>query len=25
MSTTTLFLNIEKAFDTTWYPGMLYK
>jgi hypothetical protein len=25
MSTATVFLNIQKAFDTTWYSGLLYK
>jgi hypothetical protein len=25
MSTAAVFLDIEKAFDTTWYPGLLYK
>jgi hypothetical protein len=25
MSTTAVFLDIEKAFDTTWEPGLLYK
>jgi hypothetical protein len=25
MSTAAVFLHIEKAFDTTWYPGLLYK
>jgi hypothetical protein len=25
MSTTAVFLDIEKAFDTTWRPGLLYK
>jgi hypothetical protein len=25
MSTAAVFLNIEKAFDTTWLPGLLYK
>jgi hypothetical protein len=25
MSTATVFLDIEKAFDTTWHPGLLYK
>jgi hypothetical protein len=25
MSTAAAFLDIEKAFDTTWYPGLLYK
>jgi hypothetical protein len=25
MSTAAVFLNIEKAFDTTWQPGLLYK
>jgi hypothetical protein len=25
MSTAALFLDIEKAFDTTWHPGLLYK
>jgi hypothetical protein len=25
MSTAAVFLNIEKAFDTTWHPGLLYK
>jgi hypothetical protein len=25
MSTATVFLDIEKAFDTTWHSGLLYK
>jgi hypothetical protein len=25
MSTAAVFLNIEKAFDTTCHPGLLYK
>jgi hypothetical protein len=25
MSTPAVFLDIEKAFDTTWHPGLLYK
>jgi hypothetical protein len=25
MSTAAVFLNIGKAFDTTWHPGFLYK
>jgi hypothetical protein len=25
MSTATVFLDIKKAFDTTWHPGLLYK
>jgi hypothetical protein len=25
MSTTAVFLDIEKAFDTTWHTGLLYK
>ncbi|PNF28984.1 hypothetical protein B7P43_G15105 [Cryptotermes secundus] len=25
MSTSTVFLDIEKAFDTTWHSGLLYK
>jgi hypothetical protein len=25
MSTAAVFLDIEKAFDTTWQPGLLYK
>jgi hypothetical protein len=25
MSTAVVFLDIEKAFDTTWHPGLLYK
>jgi hypothetical protein len=25
MSTAAVFLEIEKAFDTTWHPGLLYK
>jgi hypothetical protein len=25
MSTATVFLDIEKAFDTTWHPGFLYR
>jgi hypothetical protein len=25
MSTAAVFLDIRKAFDTTWHPGMLYK
>jgi hypothetical protein len=25
MSTAAVFLDIEKAFDTTWQPGFLYK
>jgi hypothetical protein len=25
MSTAAVFLGIEKAFDTTWHPGLLYK
>jgi retron-type reverse transcriptase len=25
MSTTAVFLDIKKAFDTTWHPGLLYK
>jgi hypothetical protein len=25
MSTPAAFLDIEKAFDTTWQPGLLYK
>jgi hypothetical protein len=25
MSTAAIFLDIEEAFDTTWYSGVLYK
>jgi hypothetical protein len=25
MSTAAVFLDIEKAFDTLWHPGLLYK
>jgi hypothetical protein len=25
ISTAAVFLNIEKAFDTTWHSGLLYK
>jgi hypothetical protein len=25
MSTASVFLDIEKAFDTKWHPGLLYK
>jgi hypothetical protein len=25
MSTAAVFLNIERAFDTIWYRGLLYK
>jgi retron-type reverse transcriptase len=25
MSTAAVFLDIEKTFDTTWHPGLLYK
>jgi hypothetical protein len=25
MSTAAVFLDIEKALDTTWHPGLLYK
>jgi hypothetical protein len=25
MSTAAVFLDIKKAFDKTWYPGLLYK
>jgi hypothetical protein len=25
MSTAAVFLDIEKAFDTTWHLGLLYK
>jgi hypothetical protein len=25
LSTAAVFLHIEKAFDTTWNPGLLYK
>jgi hypothetical protein len=25
MSTAAAFLDVEKAFDTTWQPGLLYK
>jgi hypothetical protein len=25
MSTAAVFLDVEKAFDTTWHPGLLYK
>jgi hypothetical protein len=25
MSTAAVFLDIERAFDTTWYSGLLYK
>jgi hypothetical protein len=25
MSTAAVFLDMEKAFDTTWHPGLLYK
>jgi hypothetical protein len=25
MSTAAVFLDIEKAFDTTWHPGLLCK
>jgi hypothetical protein len=25
LSTAAVFLDIEKAFDATWYPGLLYK
>jgi len=24
MSTVAVFLDIEKAFDTTWHPGLLF-
>jgi hypothetical protein len=25
MFTTTVFLDVEKAFDTTWHPGLLHE
>jgi len=25
MSTAAVFLHVEKALDTTWHPGLLYK
>jgi len=25
MTTAAVFLDIEKAFDSTWHPGLLYK
>jgi hypothetical protein len=25
MSTAAVFLDNEKAFDTTWHPGLIYK
>jgi hypothetical protein len=25
MSTAAVFLDIEKVFDTTWHPALLYK
>jgi hypothetical protein len=25
LSTAAVFLDIDKAFDTTWHPGVLYK
>ena len=25
LSTVAVFLNVEEAFYTTWYPGLLYK
>jgi hypothetical protein len=25
MSTAAVFLDVEEAFDTTWYIGLLYK
>jgi hypothetical protein len=25
ISTAAVFLDIEKAFDTTWHPDLLYK